>query len=183
MRARARHLSIAAAAGAILLAGCSSAADKVTEQGLEQLIESQGGGNVDLDLGGDGSVSIQGEDGSSWSMGGAEVPDTWPADVPLPDEYDVQTASTSTDAASGGQMTILLGTTSMSLEQVQQFYADALSGWEEGMNMTSSSGGSGSMTLAYSRDGRTVMVTAGDEADGSVYLQVSHIVEGEAGSE
>ena len=49
--------------------------------------------------------------------------------------------------------------------------------------MTSSSGGSGSMTLAYSRDGRTVMVTAGDEADGSVYLQVSHIVEGEAGSE
>lgn len=41
------------------MAACGGA----TESGLEQLIESQGGGNVDLDLDGDGGFSIQTEEG------------------------------------------------------------------------------------------------------------------------
>lgn len=48
-------------AGVVLLGGaCSNAA----ESGLENLIEEQGGGDVDLDLDGDGGFSIETEDGS-----------------------------------------------------------------------------------------------------------------------
>jgi hypothetical protein len=51
-------IMLGAAGFAFALSSCDSA----TETGLEQLIESQGGGDVDLDLGGDG-FSIQTEDG------------------------------------------------------------------------------------------------------------------------
>ena len=44
---------------AIAFTACGNA----TESGVEQLIESQGGGDVDLDLDGDGGFSVQTEDG------------------------------------------------------------------------------------------------------------------------
>jgi hypothetical protein len=50
---------LGAAGFAVALSACGNAA----ETGIEQLIESQGGGNVDLDLGGDGGFSIQTEEG------------------------------------------------------------------------------------------------------------------------
>jgi len=40
-----------------------TACDSASEAGLEQLVESQGGGDVDLDLNGDGGFSMQTEDG------------------------------------------------------------------------------------------------------------------------
>lgn len=51
---------IAVGAGALVVAGCSSA----SEEGIEQLIESQSGGDVELDLDGDGGFSFESEDGS-----------------------------------------------------------------------------------------------------------------------
>lgn len=48
--------------GAAGFAFALSSCDSATETGLEQLVESQGGGDVDLDLGGDG-FSIETEDG------------------------------------------------------------------------------------------------------------------------
>jgi len=46
------------------LAAASAGCDNAAETGIEQLIESQGGGDVDLDLSGDGDgFSIQTEDG------------------------------------------------------------------------------------------------------------------------
>jgi len=53
-------LTIFGVAGLLLaLTACGDA----TESGLEQIIESQGGGNVDLDLEGEGGFSVQTEDG------------------------------------------------------------------------------------------------------------------------
>jgi len=40
-----------------------TACDSAGEAGLEQLVESQGGGDVDLDLNADGGISMQSEDG------------------------------------------------------------------------------------------------------------------------
>ncbi len=55
-----RSLIIIGAAGlALALSSCGNAA----ENGVEQLIESQGGGDVDLDLDGDGGFSVQTEEG------------------------------------------------------------------------------------------------------------------------
>ena len=49
--------------GAAGLAFWLSACGNAAESGVEQLIESQGGGNVDLDLDGDGGFSMQTEEG------------------------------------------------------------------------------------------------------------------------
>lgn len=55
-----RPLIALAAAGTVLaLSACGNA----TESGVERLIESQGGGDVDLDLDGDGGFSVQTEEG------------------------------------------------------------------------------------------------------------------------
>ncbi len=51
---------------AIVVAGCAlafAACGDAAENGIEQLIESQGGGDVDLDLDGDGGISVQTEEG------------------------------------------------------------------------------------------------------------------------
>ena len=56
----ARTVITLAAAGLVVgLTACGNA----TESGIEQLIESQGGGDVDLDLDGDGGFSVQTEEG------------------------------------------------------------------------------------------------------------------------
>jgi hypothetical protein len=55
-----RSLIILGAAGSLLaLSACGGA----TENGLESFIESQAGGDVDLDLSGDGGFSVQTEEG------------------------------------------------------------------------------------------------------------------------
>ncbi len=55
-----RTVVILGAAGvALALTACGNA----TESGIEELIESQGGGDVDLDLDGDGGFSVQTEEG------------------------------------------------------------------------------------------------------------------------
>jgi hypothetical protein len=41
-----------------------TACESASEEGLEQLVESQGGGDVELDLDGDGGISVQTEDGN-----------------------------------------------------------------------------------------------------------------------
>ncbi len=54
-----RRVIVVAAGFAMALSACGNA----TETGIEQLIESQGGGDVDLDLDGDGGFSVQTEEG------------------------------------------------------------------------------------------------------------------------
>lgn len=56
-----RRPLIALAATGFVLA--STSCGNATESGVEQLIESQGGGDVDLDLDGDGGFSVQTEEG------------------------------------------------------------------------------------------------------------------------
>jgi hypothetical protein len=57
---RRRMIISSLAIGAVSLSACGKAA----ELGTEQLIESQSGGDVDLDLNGDGGFSVETEDGS-----------------------------------------------------------------------------------------------------------------------
>lgn len=74
-----RPLIILCAAGfAFSLTACENA----TETGLEKVIESESGGDVDVDLNGDDGVSIQTEDGSFSSGATTEFLEEWPGDVP-----------------------------------------------------------------------------------------------------
>lgn len=92
------------------LAACGGG-DKISEQIAEKAIESQGGGDVDLDIGDDGSVkvetsdgtfsadedgniTIESEDGTQTidSDIGGELPDDFP-DLPLPDGFEPTSSS------------------------------------------------------------------------------------------
>ena len=53
------QITLAAVGVVIALSACGDA----TESGVEQLVESQGGGDVDLDLDGDGGFAVQTEEG------------------------------------------------------------------------------------------------------------------------
>ncbi len=75
---------------ALVLAGCGSAAEEISERA----IEAGGGANADVELDddGQGEVVIETEDGSqSMSFGSGELPDE--LEVPLPDGYEVVASS------------------------------------------------------------------------------------------
>lgn len=102
---RVQVLSVLAVTG-FGLAGCSSedVTEKVAEQAIEEQLEEQGQGGVDVDLG-DGEIRVEGSDGEtvinvdedggktviSTPEGaieiaeGADLPDGFPSNIPLPD--------------------------------------------------------------------------------------------------
>jgi hypothetical protein len=55
---------IAVATIALTALGCGAVAEQATERMLENAIESEGGGKVDIDRDGDGSFTVESEDGT-----------------------------------------------------------------------------------------------------------------------
>lgn len=103
---------------------CSS--DDVAERVAEEAIESGGDANVDINSE-DGSVSVDTEDGS-FSFGDGEVPEEWPADIPLPEGLTVVSGSTIDE---GGTLNVsVIGSTDASPTEVADFYKGELSDWE-----------------------------------------------------
>lgn len=71
---------------ALVASACSSAAEKISEAAIENALESDGGGNVDVELGDDGqvSISVEGEDGASFEVGqDIDLPEG--LTIPIPD--------------------------------------------------------------------------------------------------
>lgn len=76
------------------LAGCSigdTIAEKAVEKGLET---ATGASNIDLNE--DGSVNITTKDGTMSTGDNAELPSTWPASVPTPNDATLKYAGSST---------------------------------------------------------------------------------------
>lgn len=117
---------------------------------VEDAIEQAGGGNVDVD--GD-SVRVETEEGSFEMSSTGELPDDWPADVPLPDGF-VVTAGSSVDGGAEGQLVAVSGNVAMTLDELDAFYADALDGWTEAARISSSSAGAPSLNVTYQVDDR-----------------------------
>lgn len=70
---------------AVITVGCAKAAENIIEGAIENQLEEEGGGDVNIDLDEDGGVvSIETDEGSM-SIGGTEIPDDFL--LPLPD-YD-----------------------------------------------------------------------------------------------
>ncbi len=80
----------AALLGLALVGSCSS--DDVAEQLTEQAIESSGGEGADVEVDSEtGQVDIETDDGSM-SFGTAELPEGWPSEIPMPDDYELTNA-------------------------------------------------------------------------------------------
>ena len=169
-----RTVLTASALAALLLTGCGAAAEKVSEKAAEQAIESQTGGDVDIDTSGDGSVDIETEDGSM-SFGTGEVPADWPEDIPLPDGLVVQTGSTS--AAADGELVAIVGTSTDSPEDLLAIYQEALADWTISGEVTTTANDGASSSAQWEIEGRRftfVATTGGPTAQEETYLTIGH---------
>ncbi|WP_370246566.1 hypothetical protein [Nocardioides sp.] len=100
-------LTLAALAGILLSTGGCSAdavAERAAEEAIERSLEDAGGGSasvdVDLDAGG---VTVDDGQGNTLQSGtGAEIPDDFPADIPLVDGLVVSGLSTTDTTGSAG---------------------------------------------------------------------------------
>lgn len=63
-RRRSRMFGVAVVTTLVTVSGCAKAAEKFAENRIEDAIESEGGGDVDIDLGGDGGISFESDEGS-----------------------------------------------------------------------------------------------------------------------
>lgn len=159
-----RPLIILCAAGfAFSLTACGNA----TESGIEKLVESQGGGDVDVDLDGDDGVSIQTEDGSFSSGATTELPQEWPGDVPEPDGLAITSAAV---IGSGTEQAINV-TGTVDGEGFVESYGNALQ--SAGLNEDSTFESDGTISNVYSNANLTVgVVYSGDQSENQVNISV-----------
>jgi hypothetical protein len=108
---------------ALVGAACASASEKIAESVIEKAIESESGGDVNVDIGDDGfSASVEGEDGSSIQVGGAaDVPDE--LTFPVPDGGEVNTT-----LIDSSYVAVALQYPSDRFDEVMAFYDDRTSG-------------------------------------------------------
>lgn len=164
-----------------LLAGCSSASEKAAEK----LIEAGAGGDVNVDLGGDGGMSFDSEDGSfsidadgnvkidsedgSFSMDSqsGKLADGFP-DVPLPDGDLVNSARQSSDGETSYTATFQVdGDGSDAFEDLSAAYASA--GYEIGDDSVTQSGTSFMANASFRSSEHNVVITVfGEEGDGAM---------------
>jgi hypothetical protein len=95
-----RKLLAAGMAASLVFVG--SACGKVAEKATEKAIESQSGGDVDLDTD-SGAVKYTDGDGNSTNVdvngSGADLPEDWPADLAPPDAVRLTIANTQADGS------------------------------------------------------------------------------------
>lgn len=147
-------LGAVAVVGALTLSGCVNPVDAV----VDRVLEGQG---VDIDQN-DGKVTIEGEDGESYSIGGTEVPEDFPAELPLP-------ASKPTAAMSGA------GNISMSFEGVAEEEVKALSDEIEalGYERTSDFSAQSSIMRTLENEERTVSLIWDGSSSGALIYGVT----------
>ncbi|MEN8238912.1 MAG: hypothetical protein ABFR53_06890 [Actinomycetota bacterium] len=91
-----KRIAIAFVALALILAACQSVTENIAENLTEQVLESEGLENVEIDTD-SGEVSIETDEGSV-TIGGGEIPDGFP--IPVPDGYQVTSVFTAEGTSS-----------------------------------------------------------------------------------
>jgi hypothetical protein len=83
---------------ALVAASCGAAAEKLSEEAVERALESSGGGDVELDVSGDGdefTVNVESEDGTFSVGSDVEIPSG--LQIPVPDGGNATSAGTQDD--------------------------------------------------------------------------------------
>ena len=96
-----RRIVVAAAVigCAVVATSCGAAAEKLSEEAAERAIESAGGGDVELDVSGDGdefTVNVESEDGTFAVGSDVEIPSE--LQIPVPDGGNATTAGSQESA-------------------------------------------------------------------------------------
>ena len=152
----------AIAGAALFLSGCGDAAEQAAEEVAEQAIEEQGGGDVEIDADGE-SFSVEGEDGSEFSVGSDELPEDFPSDVPIPEGGTVESSSSMKTEGKAGWFVALSYADSDASELADQ----AANGMKDsGFKETSTFSADESTTTAFEGNGYQVTVSVAPDAEG-----------------
>lgn len=165
-RRRIRFMCSALFVSIVGLTACSDSA----ENGIEQLVEQQGGGDIDIDIDADdGDVDIETDDGSFSVNAGTGIPDEWPNEVPRPDGLDDVSSSVT---AAGDDLVISL--TGQADDDFVEDYAASLEA--SGFEQTATSQGAGSTIRTFEAGLYTVALTSspvGDQNQATVSVYTS----------
>ncbi len=154
------------AVAAVLLAsatGCAGAG----RQSAETVFKRFANGDIEVDLGADGRVTLRAD---SFSTGG-KVPQDWPDDVPLPADLRVRAGVRSDTAA--GPAFVVDGETKASVPEVRAIYEQALRSWTSIGDRAQSGSGAEAAQLAYRSDKRLVVVEIRARSGSGADLTVS----------
>ncbi|HAP77369.1 MAG TPA: hypothetical protein DCR14_14965 [Acidimicrobiaceae bacterium] len=173
--------TLALLAGAGLLVGCSDAKEKATEQVMEEIIEQNGGGNVDVELGDDGEiVGIETDDGTM-TIGGGSLPDAWPTDVP---SYEGGRIISSQSFDTNGEVLLMV---SYEVDDAPAAAADSMKAALEAAGFTIDSSGStedgsggGFWSVTGTRGNQTLSVAVVGSATDPTMMQLSLSIKPEA---
>lgn len=165
---------------ALALTGCGGVSENIAERALEEAAEAGGEGDVDVDIDLDGEdgggISIDSEDGTaSVDIGGGELPDDWPSDVPVIDGEIITAASSETGSESFWSATIQTSTSvSAAAEQIESDLRDA--GFTIGTEAQTSGGETGETALVSGeRESMGVAVyVIGVDGDTTAQYTVTH---------
>lgn len=161
---------------ALLISGCSSAAEQVAESASGADVDINGDsmtitsddGSVTVEEGGD-TVTYEGEDGTTVVSGaGADLPATYPADMPVPSGVEVVSA-----LENGEGVAVIWNAEGLTEEAFEAFIAEIrAAGYGEEVNSYGAPQPNG-FTKAYDLRGKGLIVSVtgmGSEGTGQITL-------------
>ncbi|WP_421120115.1 hypothetical protein ACE2AJ_01840 [Aquihabitans daechungensis] len=162
---------------AVAACGGSEAADKLTEEAIEQ----SGGGDVDIDSE-DGTVKYTDEDGNETEMNidgeGASLPDGWPSELAPPDSVKLITSNTTNDSTAGGdQVMTILGEASGTSDEFQAAIKEQVTdaGFDVAQDTASdvTGGGYAGLTAKKGEDTLVVAIASDPTREGTVTITMT----------
>lgn len=144
---------------ALLLTGCFG--------GKVSLPIGENGEKVTIEEDGEG-VTIEGENGDSISFGEQKLPEGWPDDIPLADDYEV-ISSFSTKESGQTSLSLMYVTTKMTFDEVWELYTSYAS--TSGYTQSYEAATPGYNTLVLEGEGETLSFSVSSE-EGSKEITV-----------
>lgn len=150
----------------IPLGGCFIT-DKISEfvgtKLTETIIEQSTDEDVDVDLSGNGGMTIKTEDGETYIGTDATLPDDWPNDVSVIKYDEIITSSTYRDASNDSVTYQLSLISSMNYSNSINYYKNEMTG--DGWTETASIDASGTTMLSYEKDNDNCGIWIMDDED------------------
>ena len=162
------------AAAAIGLSGCG----KIAERAVEEALEGEGGGDVDI---GEDGIEVVDSEGNVTQIGeNAEVPEAFPDTVPVPESLNIEMSSSG--ESEGSQNWYVQGTSDASFDDLKALYDGTFggNGWTIDSQSDTSSGDARNAFWTASREGLSASVAIFENSDDetcAVTLTVNEVPE------